>query len=1085
MTSIDTWRVQLKHDLATFAPLAAQDPAIDRIYGITAAAVLWGVRNASFDDDQLETLARACGGPLHLELLKQALGGWDAMTPREAARSLSSRQHQSDELREALAAVMGRFIDDLIAEKMLRQEISVEGNVSGANNLIGGKQVILGDQIIQYIQQKTERTCPKPPSMPDKFGGRQERLKQIADGIRAGTNTAITAMHGVGGIGKTTLAQALAHELYEDKTFRAVLWADVTRNPDAGGILSAWVIGHADSSFNMGSFPTLKQAALAAKVQLDMVIDEKCATCDPPRVLVVLDDVWDNGLEAARTLRLACPEHSTILITTRSENVGQDLNAETESLTYMTPDESVDMLALYLSEADVAALKRLGTALGGHALAMELAARRIRKERHPGESDGAKLERCIGEYETGIPAGSPFDKLKLEQGKDKEDNLKTSLAYSYEDLDADDRRRFRSLGILAYDASFDAALLAALWDLPLEAVYDAADRLRLLSLLEIDGERYRQHPLLRAYARALLVEQGETEDSFNRYADFVIDVTQQFRQLAPEQWSTLDPQIPHIHTVGDALADLYSRVGTLDDALTRRVGEFSWNTMRYLNYRPAALFVEVDGMRQPQRVRWFEMGLAVWQHLNDPEREATTLNNVGLAWDALGEKRKALGYYEQVLPLCRAVGDREGEATTLNNIGLAWSAMGEKHHALEYYEQALSLRRRLGYRGSEATTLNNIGLAWSELGEQTKALRYYEHALSIFQTMGDHRGKAMALNNMGGVWSDLGGQWRALEYYEQALPLFRTIGDRGSEAMTLTNMGSAWDALGEFHKALECYDQALFLYRVTGVRLGEAATLTNIGIVWAALGEARKALEYFGQALPLRRAVEDRRGEATTLTNTGRAWLALGEPRHALEFHEQALPLNRIVGDRRGEAMTLNNMGSIYDALGEKRKALMYYKQSLLLCRAVEDRRGEAIVLNNIGDVYCVLKETRKGLEYYGQALAFQHALGDRSGEATTLNNMGNAYEVLGQMHKALQHYEQALLMFQKLEDHKGEGYALHNISSVFEAFRDLDRAVECEEQSARLLESIEDVHASDSRANLERLKRLRDSSDSQQGDDK
>jgi len=38
----------------------------------------------------------------------------------------------------------------------------------------------------------------------------------------------------------------------------------------------------------------------------------------------------------------------------------------------------------------------------------------------------------------------------------------------------------------------------------------------------------------------------------------------------------------------------------------------------------------------------------------------------------LGEKQKALGYYEQALPLRRAVGDRGGEATTLSNYASIW-----------------------------------------------------------------------------------------------------------------------------------------------------------------------------------------------------------------------------------------------------------------------------------------------------------------------------------------------------------------------------------------------------------------------------
>ena len=74
--------------------------------------------------------------------------------------------------------------------------------------------------------------------------------------------------------------------------------------------------------------------------------------------------------------------------------------------------------------------------------------------------------------------------------------------------------------------------------------------------------------------------------------------------------------------------------------------------------------------------------------------EATTLHNIGWAYDSLGEKQKALDYYNQALPIARAVGDRSLEATTLRNIGWAYDSLGEKQKALDYYNQALPMRVR-------------------------------------------------------------------------------------------------------------------------------------------------------------------------------------------------------------------------------------------------------------------------------------------------------------------------------------------------------------------------------------------------------
>ena len=55
--------------------------------------------------------------------------------------------------------------------------------------------------------------------------------------------------------------------------------------------------------------------------------------------------------------------------------------------------------------------------------------------------------------------------------------------------------------------------------------------------------------------------------------------------------------------------------------------------------------------------------------------------------------RGAIVKYEEALKLYRKAGDREQEATTLNNIGSVYSALGQKQKALEYDSQSLPLSR--------------------------------------------------------------------------------------------------------------------------------------------------------------------------------------------------------------------------------------------------------------------------------------------------------------------------------------------------------------------------------------------------------
>ena len=290
------------------------------------------------------------------------------------------------------------------------------------------------------------------------------------------------------------------------------------------------------------------------------------------------------------------------------------------------------------------------------------------------------------------------------------------------------------------------------------------------------------------------------------------------------------------------------------------------------------------------RTKWKE-ALVLWEKLGNKEWQAITLSGIGRIYSDLGEKQKALQYYNQALPLFRALGNKGGEATTLNNIGKVYSDLAQKQKALQYYNRALPLRRAVEDRDGEATTLNNIGQVYNSLGEKEKALQYFNQALLIYRAVGNRDGEATTLNNIGQVYNSLGEKEKALQYFNQALPIFRAVGDRGGEATTLTNIGAIYDDLGEKQKALQFYNQALPIFRAVGNRNGEAITLNNIGFAYDFLGENQKALQYYNQALAILRAVGDRGKEAESLGNLAKLEHEQGNLQTSLKHIESAIAI--------------------------------------------------------------------------------------------------------------------------------------------------------------------------------------------------
>ncbi|TVQ57229.1 MAG: CHAT domain-containing protein, partial [Spirulina sp. DLM2.Bin59] len=102
---------------------------------------------------------------------------------------------------------------------------------------------------------------------------------------------------------------------------------------------------------------------------------------------------------------------------------------------------------------------------------------------------------------------------------------------------------------------------------------------------------------------------------------------------------------------------------------------------------------------------------------------------------SLGEKSRALEYFNQALPLLRAVGNRCVEAATLNNIGAVYSYLGENSRALEYYEQALPLFRAVGDREGLSITLNNIGRIFADQNQPEVAIIFLKESVRIRETI--------------------------------------------------------------------------------------------------------------------------------------------------------------------------------------------------------------------------------------------------------------------------------------------------------------------------------------------------------------
>ena len=118
------------------------------------------------------------------------------------------------------------------------------------------------------------------------------------------------------------------------------------------------------------------------------------------------------------------------------------------------------------------------------------------------------------------------------------------------------------------------------------------------------------------------------------------------------------------------------------------------------------------------------------------------------------------------------------ELTTIyNNLGVAFENLGEADDAIDYYLRGISIARRLpGQKIYLSRLLNNLGKVYGEQGRSAEALEVLNEALQVRMEVGDRHGQASSYRNLARFHFDRDEYELALKYSFQGLSLAERLG---------------------------------------------------------------------------------------------------------------------------------------------------------------------------------------------------------------------------------------------------------------------------------------------------------------------
>ena len=330
----------------------------------------------------------------------------------------------------------------------------------------------------QTVQQHAFYRVFQAPLLPAYFVERPEPLEVVKASLlseRAPNTLVVSAIHGLGGIGKSVLAAAIAHDAtIRDRYADGILWVTLGQEPDLLGLVTGWIHAIGDYAYK----PIGTNSLNAATGYLRSRLQDR-------RVLLVVDDVWDSAHVAPFQVGGA---GSTVLVTTRRSDIADDLGAALHELELMTPEQAIQVfekrLGRCLSVLEQPEALALAEATGYLPLALDLVSAQMAKGKGWQELTVA-LKQEVADLESleSSPRRRRQGVLKLEACFNLSLNpLRDEFPEVWES--------FVWLGVLPEDVAITALMVANVWDVP---VAEAAERLELLwneALLRQGTEQY-------------------------------------------------------------------------------------------------------------------------------------------------------------------------------------------------------------------------------------------------------------------------------------------------------------------------------------------------------------------------------------------------------------------------------------------------------------------------------------------------------------------------------------------------------------------------------------------------------------------
>ncbi|QEL15010.1 tetratricopeptide repeat protein [Limnoglobus roseus] len=656
------------------------------------------------------------------------------------------------------------------------------------------------------------------PPRPPRVTGRDELLLELRERLHAG---GVTVLMGEGGMGKTTLVLAAAHDTHQaGDAPGGVCWINCETKPDLAECLR-----QAAEVFFGERAETEPLAALIPRVSAHLL---------GRRPILILDnfETVAADVELRRWLSTVRPP-ARVVVTTREVPAG--LAGRVVPVHELARDDAVRLFQTRVAEAGVAdaldecLVHQLCAAVGDHPLSVDLLAACAAR---------TPVQRLYDQLQKGLTV---LDARNDPNRPDRHQSARAGVTGSVAELSPAAAQLLWTVSVLP--TGFGPDVLAAVTRA--DEFDDAAEELVAVSLWRFRGQLYTLHPLIRQYAyEQLRAKGGAAAAELQAARGMAACLAAQEANVRPgprfSERSRLyltwcADQLPNIVAAAEFAErhDDWVLIPQLAQGM-----EFFWNTR---GHWPVAAtlgeksleaarrlvdptleafghdylgFVYRHVGRDEEAVRSFQRALAVYDaHPTAAAQRPLTHARLGKELTVLARYDEANQYIRRAVEGYRAAGDRNGEATALVYLGQNTKFQKDWSAAIALFHESIALARELGNLPLEREIRYQLGDTLIQLGRYDEAGPHLEASAEQARTLGNEDAEGKAVSGLGTIALRRGQFGLAREYLQRAISIHRRTGFRNREGRALRRMAELELAAGDRPAALELARQSVAVLR--------------------------------------------------------------------------------------------------------------------------------------------------------------------------------------------------------------------------------------------------------------------------------